>query len=113
MDHIYTKREYWLARGHGDGLDHLPRFYHDCPGIEASGHYPVIATLSAERDEFLPLATILQACLGAEEIHDGPSSSWGLDTTGQEYSPIPITYCPFCGVLLPDMASNTDTSEDV
>ena len=70
---ILTRAESWLARGHDDGLDHLPKFYHDCPGMGASGCYPVIATFDGR---------------------------WGLDTTGQEYAPIPIAYCPFCGLEL-------------
>ena len=88
---ILTRAEYWLARGHDDGLDDLPKFYHDCPGMGASGCYPVIATFGGSG--LLPLATILQG----GEVRE---SRWGLDTTGQEYTPIPIAYCPFCGLEL-------------
>ena len=82
MDHIYTYAEWFELRfgRSAEGYGAEARDQHFCPQMQA-----------------------LPACTSVNILWE-TSGGWHIDTS-VEYVGVPITYCPFCGVKLPDMST--------
>jgi len=80
-NYIYTYAEYCDLTGWPLHKEVLPICYHRCPTMH-------------------PCQSITWE---ADAWRDPPEPLWGLDLSGGEYTRTPITHCPFCGLLLPDM----------